>query len=343
MAIVAQTYSGHQFRMAIAKQTAHGTRNSTQTEFQELLLTNRPEIAATPLIDETKRADGSTVASVNDRYVTTAGGEYTIPIEGILTMEQAAYLFAGCFQYLTSEGASTPYAKLFTLGTAVTPPANPTFLFTALIYDPSGKNVELQDCVIKNLTLSMSPGSAGGRITYSGTLYSGTAPDLTSVTATTSDWDAPGTTYYGLANLDTPTIDVGGGAVDVVVFGWSLTVDNGATKFGFDANGNAQGIAIGAGTAGIAITGELMTKYDTNTSNALEDFLANETLAISLPYYATTSTDLAISINARHKSQPTKDFGNDAGVVITFPFEGVYSGSTAALTVNIEDGVDRTW
>ena len=73
MAVDVKAYSGHKFRLAIAKQAAFGTRNSTQGDFQELFLTNRPEIVSAVVEDSTKRADGSTVHSVNDRYRTTAG------------------------------------------------------------------------------------------------------------------------------------------------------------------------------------------------------------------------------------------------------------------------------
>lgn len=343
MAVDTKAYSGHQFRLAIAKQSAFGTRNSTQTEFQELFLTNRPEVASSVVEDNTKRADGSTVHSVNDRYRTTAGGEYTIPIEGILTKETAAYLFYAAYQILTSEGASTPYAKLFTLGTAVTVPANPNFVFTTLIYDPSGQNIELQDCVLSSLTLAFSPGSGGGRITFSGTIYSGHIPDYDSVTATVSDWDAPGTNYYGISSLDRAAYDVGGGDVDLVMAGWSYTVANGAKRFGFDADGNAQGIAIAAGTAGWTITGELMAKYDDNTESMYTYFMGGNAWSTYITYNSTTTSDLAIVFNARYTGDPKKDFGNDAGVFVTIPFEGVYSGSTPALTVTVEDGVDRTW
>lgn len=344
MAIVQQTYSPHQFRAAIAKQSAFGTPNTTQGEFIELWLTNRPEPSSTPLIDETKRADGSTVHSVNDRFVAEAGGEHTITVEGVLTVAQAAYLVYGVCQQITSEGASAPYAKVFTLGTGLVPAAAVPFPMTCLIYDPSGNNLALQDCVFKTMTFSQSPGAAGGRVTFSGTLYSGAIIDTTSVTATVGSWVTPGTTYYGLSNLDSPTIDIGGGALDVVVYGWSLTIDNGAMRYpAFDTAGNALGMAIAASTAGYSITGELTVKYDVNTLDAYADFLANATLTISLPFYGTTSTDMIFTVNARHKAQPTKDFGAEAGVQITYSFEGVYSGSTAALVVTVEDGVDRSW
>jgi hypothetical protein len=104
-------------------------------------------------------------------------------------------------------------------------------------------------------------------------------------------------------------------------------------------------MAIGASTAGIAITGELTTKYDTNTKSAYGDFLAGSMMVISLPFYATTSTDLSFVINARHKAQPTKDFGADAGVQITFNFEAINNptGPVSALVVTVEDGIDRSW
>lgn len=346
MAIVQQTYSPHAFRLAIAQQSAFGTAHTTQTDFQELWLTNRPELTATPLIDETKRADGSTVHSILDRYVTQAGGEYTIAVEGVLTQAQAAFLLYGVLQVITSEGASDPWTKVFTLGAGVLPPSAPGFVFTTLIYDPAGNNIELQDCVFKTLTLSQSPGAQGGRITFSGTIYSMHAPDLTGVTATINGWDAPGTVYYGLSNLDSPQINVaGGGALDVVVYGWSLTVDNEAKGYGWDADGYAQGMAIASGNAGYSITGELVTKYDTNTKSALGDFLANSMLTIALPFNASSTTDLSFAINARHKSQPTKDFGNDAGVTITFPFEAVNNptGPVSALVVTLDDLSDKSW
>lgn len=344
MAISDTAYSGHGIRLAIARQAAFNTANTTQTEFIELALTNRPEVASTPIIDETKRADGSAVASVNDRYVSQVGGEHTIPVEGVVTLDTVANLLFSSFMSITSEADTSPNAKIFTFGTGVTPTSvQPNFPYTALILDPAN-NSALQDCVMRSLTFSQSSGANGGRLSFSGTLYSGAIIDTTSVTATVGSWVPAGTTYYGLSNLDSPTIDIGGGALDVVVYGWSLTIDNGAKAYpAFDTNGHALGMAVGAGTAGISITGELTVKYDANTKAAYDDFLANETLTITLPFYASTDTELKFVINARHKSQPTKDFGNDAGITITYNFEGIYSGSTAALVVTCEDGTDRSW
>lgn len=346
MAIPQETHSQHGFRAAIAKQAAFGTAHSTQTDFIELWLTNRPEQQSSPIIDETKRADGSAVHSANDRYISQPGGEHTIPVEGILTLAQAATLIFGTVQAITSEGAD-PFPKVFTLGAAFTPPTSVACPLTCLISDPSGNNVALQDCVFRNMTFSQSPGSNGGRVAFSGTLVSGAIIDTTSVTATVASWVAPGTAYYGLSNLDSPTINVaGGGALDVVVFGWSLTIDNGCKPYpAFDSSGNALGMAIAASPAGVSITGELTVKYDTNTKSAYGDFLAGSMLVISLPFYASTSTDLTFTINARHKAQPTKDFGADSGVQITFNFEAVNNptGPVSALVMTVEDGVDRSW
>lgn len=338
MAVDTKAYSGHQFRLAIAKQAAFGTENTTQGDFIELHLTNRPEIKYGVIEDFTRRANGSVVASEEDHYRTQAGGEFTIPIEGVLTKETAAYLLYGVFQAITSEGASTPYAKVFTLGTGVTVPSTPGFPITALIYDPSGENRSLVDCVISELTLSFSPGTAGGRITYSGTIYSGKAPSG-DATATPASWTAPGTTFYGISGLDVFTLLT----TDLVAYGWSLTVNNGAKRFGFDSNGNAHGIAIGAGTAGIQVTGELMAKYDDNTEGWDQSFVANGSGAIAIGYNDTSSSDLSFAINAKW-GEPTKDFGNDAGVAITIPFIGMYeTGGAAALVATVEDGVDRSW
>ena len=346
MAIQQDTYSPHGFRLGISKQATWGTAITDQAAFLELWLTNRPEQASTPLMDETKRADGSSVHSILDRYISEVGGEHTIAVEGVLTLAQAAHLIFGSVQYITSEGAD-PFAKVFTLGAAVTPPSTVACILTVLIADPTGNNVMFKDCVFKTMTFSQAPGSAGGRVAFSGTLYTGCVVDTTSVTATPASWIAPGTAYYGLSNLDIPTINVsGGGALDVVVFGWSLTIDNGAKVYpAFDSSGHALGMAIGAGTAGIAITGELSVKYDTNTKSAYGDFLAGSMMVISLPFYATTSTDLSFVINARHKAQPTKDFGSDSGVQITYNFEAINNptGPVSALVVTVEDGTDRSW
>lgn len=342
MAIDSKVYSQHQFLLAIAEQSAFGTANTTQDQFLQLHLTNRPEIESSVVEDATRRATGSVVMETDDHYRTTAGGEYTIPVEGVLTVGQAAYLLFGALQHLTSEGGTAPYAKVFTLGTGVTVPPTPNFVFTTLIYDPSGENRQIKDCVFKSLKLAFVPGSAGGRVTFSGVIYSGAKPSTSGVTATPASWDAPGSTYFGASALDTFTIDVGGGALDLVCYGWNLTVDNGAKRFGFDGSGDGQGIAIGAGPAGITVTGEIVTKYDDNTEGLEAAFYANTGFALAINYYNSSDTQLTLAMNCKI-NQPKKDFGNEAGVGVTVPFMGVYSGSTAALVATIEDGVDRGW
>ncbi len=339
MAINTQAYSQHEFRLGIAEQSAFGTANTTQGDFRELHLTNRPELVSTPVEDNTMRATGSIVADYYDRYRTLAGGEFTIPIEGVLTKEQAAYLIHGCLQILTSEGETPTFTKLWTLGTSVAVPATPNFVFTTLIYDPSGKNIRLQDCVIKNLTLAFSPGAAGGRITYSGTIYSGATPVTSGVTATPGSWDSAGTTYYPMSSMDEVTF----GTYDQVVAGWSITVDNGAKRYGYGTTGQAQGIAIGAGAAGISITGELVSKYDSASNIALELFTLSGAAPFAVTYNAASSSDLIFAMYARVPSEPKKDFGGDGGVMYTIPLEGVSSGATAALTVTLEDAIDMGW
>lgn len=343
MAVDQKAYSPHLFRLAIAKQASWDTAITDQAVFRELHLTNRPEIKSAVVEDFTRRATGSIVASKVDHYRTTAGGEFTIPIEGVATLNTISPLLYAVCQVVPSEGASTPYPRVWTLGQSITVPTVPNFYFTTLIYDPSGENRALKNCVIKNLTLTFSPGSGGGRVTYSGTIYSGTAPTTSGVTATPSSWIAPDTTYYGISGLDTATLDIGAlGTNDLVLFGWSLTVDNMAKRFGFNADGDAQGIAIGAGTAGIQVTGEVTAKYDDSTEKIEGGFLAGSTATLTIAYNASSSSDFNFVL-VGEINEPTKDFGNEAGVGVTIPIVGVYDGSTAALVITTEDAINHDW
>ena len=340
-------HAASDFRVAIAQESTFGTANTTQGDFYELHITDNAQVDWGGLIRESvKRSNGKRVKDNKDVFVQTAGGTYTVSVSGVLTDNTADLLLYGAIQDLVSEAASTPFQKIFELDASTTQPdfgGNAGKFYTMLLSNPaSGENIQLKSMVISSLTINGSAGDAGGRATFTATFFTGFPPTY-AATATAASWVAPTTDYYIFQQASAKT--VGGAAM--VVNSFSFTVENGATRVGFDSSGHPETYALGLGD-GYAVTGEMSVKYDANSKDFVDTFIANPTAGSAedaiVMEFGTSGADghLKFDVNALYTGN-SLDFGNEAGVFVSLPFEGVDDGTNEAIEVTISNAIDRAW
>lgn len=342
-------HAASDFRVAIANETTFGTANTTQGQFYELHITDNAQVDWGGLIRESvKRSNGKRVKDNKDVFVQTAGGTYTVSVSGVLTDNTADLLLYGAIQDLVSEAATTPFEKIFELDASTTQPAfgaaDPSEgkFYTMLLSNPaSGENIQLKSMVISSLQITGSP-DGGGRLSYTATFFTGFPPTY-GATATASSWVAPSTDYYIFQQAATKT--VGGNAM--VVNSFTFGVENGATRVGFDSSGHPETYALGLGE-GYAVTGEVSVKYDANSKDFVDAFIANPTAGAAedtiIMEFGSSGADghLKFDVNALYTGN-SLDFGNEAGVFVSLPFEGVDDGTNEAIEVTISNAIDRGW
>jgi len=342
MAISPAVYSATEYRVAFAEQIAWGTANTTQADFFEIYTTELvlPDFSGI-LSDETKRSNGKKVLDATDVFRSNAGSEYTVTVSGVLTNKQLGKLLYGVTQYISAEVDTTPYLKTFTIdGTTVGNSVTPSMFFTMLFYNPAtSEHIALKDCVVKALTITCDPGASGGRATFSATFVTGGLPSF-GATATPASWTAPGVTFYLGQTLATKTL----ASADLVLGKYELTIDNGATRVGFQSDGEAEGMSMQM----LDVSGSIEVKYDAFTKDLVDKWLASPTAGsadsdLILVHSANTETDyLSITLHTIPTAQPALA-GSEKGVFSTYAFRAVTESSTAAATLVIGDGLDEGW
>jgi hypothetical protein len=335
MAISTAVYSKTQFRCAIAQETTFGTAITTQSSFQELHITEPPTLdtATAVVTDETPRIDGSAVMGVGDIYKTQAGAITTVTVSGILTTPVLELLLEGVFQNKSSVTAIDTYA--WDSSTSVIGDPDDQTFFTLALKDPiDGEGKQLTSAFLKTLEITWDAGSNGGRASFSATFISGLALGTTG-TFTPASWTSPGRAYFTTSGLDTKQIN----QFDVVTNNFSFSFDNGATFWGVNSNGYAEGCTVGAaGGKGYVATGSISVKYDTETEDLIDKALANPTagsanIPLALVFNdGDVTNQLVFSANCVLDSA-NYNFGQDAGVFRDLPFKCVYESTTDAISV----------
>ena len=344
MAIDTSLYSKNEFRFAIAEEATFGTAITAQGSFKELHITDNPQLDWGGIIrDQAKRSDGKRVLSHTDTYLATAGGTYTCAVSGVLTDLTADLLLYGVMQDLVSEDGSTPYLKTFEWdgSTDGDDSGSPYKFFTLNGYNPAtDESWQLKSCVLQSLSISADPGSNGGRASFSATFFTGFAPVQTGLTVTPASWVSPGEDFYSFQALAAKTV----GGSDVVLGSMSLDFANGVVRVGHDSSGDPQQYTFPQ----FGVSGEVMVKYDANTKDEIVTFLKNpmdgsaETTIILRWGDGSADGTLSFEVNAIYTGN-SLDFGNDAGVFVSLPFEGVDDGTYEAIEVKIANATDREW
>jgi len=344
MAIDLNVYSKNDFRFAIAEESSFGTAITAQGSFKEILITDIPQIEWGGIIrDEAKKSDGKRVFSHTDIYQTTAGGTYTCSVSGILTDITVDLLLYGATQDLVSEGANSPYLKTFEIDGSTDGDNSgvPYKFFTLNGYNPDTSEAwELKSCVLQNLTISTDPGTNGGRASFTATFFTGFPPTISGLTVTPASWVTFGSDFYPFQTLNTKTI----AANDVVLGSFSITIENGIVRVGYDSSGDPEQYFFPQ----FDVTGELSAKFDDNTAPEIDKWVLNpvdgsaESNIIVQWGDGTADGTLKFDINAIYSGH-SYDFGNESGVFVSLPFRGVDDGTNEALEIKLANDTDRSW
>jgi hypothetical protein len=332
MAINGIVHGGMESKWGISEESTFGTAIADGGAFEMI---EGPIGAVDPgLIRNTdvKHGDGRFLSASND-YVSDKGGLRVISFSDMVVRgkDLGWLLYAVCQN--VSEAVGTPFEKTYTIANATTQPnfaSNAGYFCTIGIYDTiGGYHRKYPSCILRTLTLTADL-AGDGLLRASGEWISGFTE---STTATFSgSWAYNTQTYYNF--YATPTKTLSGG--DVVLYGFDLTITNGAVRTGSTgANGICETYSLGQ----YEITGNMNVKYDANVVGMFASERAGTSTAIQLacgPDGAIGNFDFTCSTCLL--DTVTDDYTEARGRAINVPFK---AATSAVITCS--DANDRTW
>ena len=289
--------------------------------------------------------DGSRVPQDVNMYHSEVGGVRIIPFSNLrLRRKDLAVLLYGCIQVM-DEGETPEFTKVLTVDNTVTQPlfgADAGLFMTIGINDViANYHQKFTSCIVKNLTLTCQMFGGDGLLYASGEFISG-FPSDTTANFNTGTWLFNTQNYI---NFGMPTTKQIGGA-DIVLYGFDLTFNNNAVRFGSNATGGAEGYALATNRDGWSVTGNLRTKYDAIVQGIIAADIAGTGAKIQLA----TGTPAAIghvdfTMNECFYNGPAKEYAAEEGQLINVPFMAAEDsgGSNALLVATISDAEDRAW
>ena len=354
MAVSKVVYAATEFRVAIAEESTFGTAHTTQTDFQELCLTERPDfMPATQIQDIHKCANSGRVLTHQGVFKSNVGGATTITLNGIASRGLLDLLLYGVTQSASDVWSDPNNTATFTIdenNTGVDGSGDPNIHFTIQFHNPStGEDVRLTSAVIQSLTISKSTGTNGGRLSFSATFFTGFDYEI-GAHSTVGSWIAPDTGYYTLDLLDVKKFGVLGSLVDVVLGDWSITITNNVVRVGETAAGNAEAYGFGLSDDGFNVTAEVSVKYDANTDQLIDAFRidpastpATSLVGLQLTYDDGNTNELDILLDGFITAMPF-DFGNEQGVFQTISVRGCQDSSlNDMLSIVMTNQTNRGW
>ena len=193
-----------------------------------------------------------------------------------------------------------------------------------VIHSPDADEDKLMfSSILQELTLSMNPTANGGRLTASGTFWSGYQPVVgtegTSADATAVD--------YTQGFFDCTTMTIGGD--NVVLNNFDVTISNPATRVGYETVNSIEAEPSAYMRGGmIEVTGNVSAKLDDNVTDTIDDFRDGTSVNISIGDGAAIDFDIPTAKYPGYSHTST-----DSGVFIDLPFKGTADGSGALITI----------
>ena len=177
--------------------------------------------------------------------------------------------------------------------------------------------------ILQELTLSMNPTANGGRLTASGTFWSGYQPVIgtegTSANATASD--------YTQGFFDCTTMTIGGD--NVVLNNFDVTISNPAQRVGYETVNSIEAEPSAYMRGGmIEVTGNVSAKLDDNVTDTIDDFRDGTSVNISIGDVSGIDFDIPTAKYTGYSHTST-----DSGVFIDLPFKATADGSGALITI----------
>ena len=319
-------YSGKQFEAYVSLQSdALGTNDVSGTLYKiRLTEVNDIDFSAGFQTADIERV-GQRVMRPTDHIKVYKGGTFTWSFSDYVVESEAALQL---LLQLVSEDSSPDATVAMTgnQGTVAYEQGATTGEYACVVISsPDASHDRLMhSAILQELTLSMDPTSNGGRLTASGTFWSGYQPvigaESTAADATAVNWTK--------GFFDCTTTQVGGD--DVVMNNFDITISNPAIRNGYETvNSIAAEPSAYMRGGQISVTGNVSVKLDDNVAQIItEEFLAGVSANISIGDGSAIDFDIPTAKYTGHTNTVT-----ESGVFVELPWMATADGSGALITI----------
>lgn len=318
-------YSGKQFEAYVSLQSGNLGANAVSGTLYKLRL---PEVNDIDFSAGFQTADvertGQRVLRPTDHIKVYKGGTFTWSFENLVIENEAVLQL---LLQLVTEDASPEGTAVITgnQATVAYEEGASTGEYACVVISSPDTDEDrlMHSSILQELTLSMDPATNGGRLTASGTFFSGYQPVIgtegTSPNATAED--------YTKGFFDCTTQSIGGD--DVVLSNFEITISNPATRVGFSTVNSIAGEPSAYNRGGlISVSGNLSAKLDDNVTDTIQDFILGNSVNISIGDGSSIDFDIPTAKYTGYTQTNT-----DAGVFIDLPFVGTADGAGALITI----------
>ncbi len=320
-----KVYSGKQFEAYVSLQSGNLGANSVSGTLYKIRL---PEVNDIDFSAGFQSADiersGQRIMRPTDHIKVFKGGTFTWSFDNYVVENEAALQL---LLQLVSEDSS-PDATVAITGNQATVAYNEgasTGEYACVVISSPDADEDrlMHSSILQELTLSMDPGTNGGRLTASGTFYSGYQPvigaESTAPNATAVD--------YTKGFFDCTTMSIGGD--DVVLNNFSLTISNPAIRVGYSTVNSISHEPSAYMRGGqISVTGSLSAKLDDNVVDTINDFTGGTSVNISIGDGSSLDFDIPTAKYTGYTHTIT-----DSGIFVDLPFMATADGSNALVTI----------
>ena len=318
-------YSGKQFESYISLQSdALGTNDVSGTLYK----IRTPEIndidtSAGSIFADAVRS-GQRVQRPTDHIATYKGGVFRWSFSDYAIENEAALQL---LLQLVSEDTSPSGTVAITgnQGTVAYEEGETTGEYACVVVSSPDADEDrlMHSSILETLTLTLNPTVNGGRLTASGTFFSGYQPVIgtegTSANATAVD--------YTKGFFDCTTMSIGGD--DVVINNFEVTISNPAQRVGYKTVNSVSHEPSAYMRGGmIEVTGTLSALLDDNVTDTIDDFRDGTSVNISIGDGSAIDFDIPTAKYTGYTHTNT-----DSGVFIDLPFKGTADGSGALITI----------
>ena len=318
-------YSGKQFEAYVSLQSGNLGANAVSGTLYKLRLSevNDIDFSAGFHTADVERA-GQRVMRPTDHIKEYKGGTFTWSFDNYVVESEAAIQL---LLQLVTEDASPTVTSVMTgnQATVVYEEGAATGEYACVVISSPDVDEDrlMFSSILQELTLTMDPSSNGGRLTASGTFWSGYQPKIaaeeTAVDATIVN--------YTKGFFDCTTMSIGGD--DVVLNNYSVTISNPAQRVGYSTvNSIAHEPSAYMRGGQISVTGSVSAKLDDNVTDTIADFTAGTSVAITIGDGSTLSLSVPTAKYTGYTHTST-----DAGVFVDLPFMGTADGTGTLISI----------
>ena len=320
------TYSGKQFEAYISLQSdALGTNDVSGTLYKmRLAQVNDIDFSAGVQLTPVERT-GQRVLRPTDHIAVRGGGTYSWSFSDYIVENEA--LLQLLLQLVMEDDSPAVTAQITgNQGTVAYEEGASTGEYACVIITSPDLDQDrtMHSSILQELTLSMNPTANGGRLTASGTFFSGYQPVIGTETNLKNDTVVD----YTKGFFDCSTQSLGGASV--LANSFDLTISNPATRVGFKSVNGIAGEPESYNRGGqINVTGNISVKMDDNSVTMVNNFLGGTSTNVSLGDGSSIDFDIPTAKFTGHEL----DTANENGVFINLPFQATADGSGALVTI----------